>query len=146
MKLVGYTIADWTDRYCFLSRWRGYEAEIQTQVERCIRRYCYSGSFLRYLFRTLEYAGRGIRPLQAYSLDERGHLIATQAELTLSVIIWQPTNCRCGVAQIFSDAAELRAIVSVVETSSFYGRTDNLFIRIAPFELIPQATGPQICM
>jgi hypothetical protein len=27
-------------------------------------------SFLRYLFRTLKYAGRGIRPLVAYSLDE----------------------------------------------------------------------------
>jgi hypothetical protein len=70
MKLIGFAIDDWMDRYWFLSRWRGYEAEIQRQVERCIRRYRYSGSFLRYLFRTLEYAGRGMRPLLAYSLDE----------------------------------------------------------------------------
>lgn len=70
MKLLAFTIDDWIDHYWFLSRWRGYEAEIRTQVERCIRRYRYSGSFLRYLFRTLEYAGRGIRPLMAYSLDE----------------------------------------------------------------------------
>jgi hypothetical protein len=70
LKLLTFTIDDWIDRYWFLSRWRGYEAEIPTQVERCIRRYRYSGSFLRYVFRTLEYAGRGIRPLQAYSLDE----------------------------------------------------------------------------
>ncbi len=70
MKLLVFTIDDWIDRYWFLSRWRGYEAEIRTQVERCIRRYRYSGSFLRYLFRTLDYAGRGIRPLLAYSLDE----------------------------------------------------------------------------
>ncbi len=70
MKLLAFTIDDWIDRYCFLSRWRGYEAEIRTQLERCIRRYRYSGSLLRYLFRTLEYAGRGIRPLVAYSLDE----------------------------------------------------------------------------
>jgi hypothetical protein len=70
MNLLAFTIEDWIDRYWLLSRWRGYEAEIRTQVERCIRRYRYSGSFLRYLFRTLEYAGRGIRPLQAYSLDE----------------------------------------------------------------------------
>jgi hypothetical protein len=70
MKLIGFTIDDWMDRYWFLSCWRGYEPEIRTQVERCIRRYRYSGSFLRYLFRTLEYAGRGIRPLVAYSLDE----------------------------------------------------------------------------
>jgi hypothetical protein len=70
MKLLAFTIDDWVDRYWFLSRWRGYEAEIRTQVERCIRGYRYSGSFLRYLFRTLEYAGRGIRQLLAYSLDE----------------------------------------------------------------------------
>jgi hypothetical protein len=70
IKLIGYTIDDWVDRNCFLSCWRGFEAEIQMQVEQCIRRYRYSGSFLRYLFRTLEYAGRGMRPLQAFSLDE----------------------------------------------------------------------------
>ncbi len=71
IKLIDFTIDDWMDRYWFLSRWRGYEAEIQTQVERCIRRYRYSGSFLRYLFRTLEYAGRGIRPILAHPLEER---------------------------------------------------------------------------
>jgi hypothetical protein len=70
IKLLAFTIDDWIDHYWFLSRWRGHEAEIRTQVERCIRRYRYSGSFLRYLFRTLQYAGRGIRPLVAYSLDE----------------------------------------------------------------------------
>jgi hypothetical protein len=70
MKLLAFTIDDWIDRYWLLSRWRGYEAEIGTLVGRCIRRYRYSGSFLRYLFRTLQYAGRGIRPLVAYSLDE----------------------------------------------------------------------------
>jgi hypothetical protein len=70
LRLVGYTIDDWIERDCFLARWRGYEAEIRTHIERCIRRYRYSGSFLRYVSRTLEYSGRGIRPLQAYSLDE----------------------------------------------------------------------------
>ena len=69
-ELIRYTIDDWIDSYRCLSCWRGYEAEIQTQVEGCIRRYRYSGSFLRYVFRTLEYAGRGLRPLQAFSLDE----------------------------------------------------------------------------
>ena len=70
MKLLAFTIDDWIDRYWFLSRWRGYEPEIRTQVEQCIRTYRYSGSFLRYLLRTLEYAGRGIRPILAYPLDE----------------------------------------------------------------------------
>jgi hypothetical protein len=68
--LIGYTIDDWIDRSRCLSCWRGYEAETQTHIEGCIRRYRYSGSFLRYVFRTLAYAGRGLRPLQAYSLDE----------------------------------------------------------------------------
>jgi hypothetical protein len=70
LSLLSFTIDTWLDRYHFLSRWRGYDAEIRMQVEQCIRRYRYSGSFIRYLFRTLEYAGRGIRPLLAYSLEE----------------------------------------------------------------------------
>lgn len=70
LSLLSFTIDDWLDRYCFLSRWRGYDAEIRMQVEQCIRRYRYSGSFIRYLFRTLEYAARGIPPFQTHSLDE----------------------------------------------------------------------------
>jgi hypothetical protein len=70
INLLDFTIDNWIDQYCFLSRWRGYDEEIRVQVEKCIRRYRYSGSFLQYLFRTLEYSGRGIRPLLAYSLDE----------------------------------------------------------------------------
>lgn len=70
MELIQYTINDWIDSYHCLSCWRGYEADIRMQVEGCIRRYRYSGSFLRYVFRTLEYAGRGMQPFQANSLDE----------------------------------------------------------------------------
>jgi hypothetical protein len=70
MKLVGYTIADWLERFYFFSRWQGYEDELRELLERCIRRYRYTGSFATYLFRTLEYAGRGIRPFYAHSLDE----------------------------------------------------------------------------
>lgn len=70
MKLVNYTISDWLEKYYFLNRWQGYEEEIQKQLEGCIRRYRYTGSFLHYVFRTLEYAGRGIRPFYAYSLNE----------------------------------------------------------------------------
>lgn len=58
MELLAFTIDDWIDHYWFLSRWRGYEAEVRTHVERCIRKYRYSGSFLRYLFRTLELRGK----------------------------------------------------------------------------------------
>lgn len=68
--LIRYTIDEWLDRYDCLSRWKGYEDQIRQQLEGCIRRYRYTGSFLRYVFRTLECAGRGIRPLYSYSLDE----------------------------------------------------------------------------
>ncbi|MEK7612112.1 MAG: hypothetical protein AAB407_02110 [Patescibacteria group bacterium] len=70
LKLINYTIDEWLERYYFLSRWRGYDEEIQEKLKGCIRRYRYTGSFLNYVFRTLEYAGRGIRPFYAYSLDE----------------------------------------------------------------------------
>jgi len=53
-----------------LSRWSGYEDEIREQIEGCIRRYRYTGSFPHYVFKTFEYAGRGIRPFYAFSLDE----------------------------------------------------------------------------
>jgi hypothetical protein len=39
-------------------------------IEGCVRCYRYSGSFIGYLFKTLEYAGRGLRPIVAYSLDD----------------------------------------------------------------------------
>lgn len=70
MKLITYTLNDWFERFYFLTRWQGYEEEVKQQLEGCIRRYRYTGSFLNYVFRTLEYAGRGIRPFYAYSLDK----------------------------------------------------------------------------
>jgi hypothetical protein len=70
MKLVRYTIDDWIGRYRFMSRWDGYDEKIHECLERCIRRYRYSGSFLKYVFRTLQYAGRGLRPLYAFSLHD----------------------------------------------------------------------------
>jgi hypothetical protein len=70
MELIGYTIEPWIEHHEFLARWRGYEEELRRQVEGCILRYRYAGSFIRNLFKTLEYAARGIRPLIAYALDE----------------------------------------------------------------------------
>jgi hypothetical protein len=68
--LFRYTIDEWLDSYCYMSRWRGRDDEIREHLEGCIRRYRYTGSFFRYVFRTLEYAGRGIRPFHACSLDD----------------------------------------------------------------------------
>jgi len=70
VEFTRYTIDGWLDSYCFMSRWKGHDDELREQLEGCIRRYRYSGSFFRYVFRTLEYAGRRIRPFYACSLDD----------------------------------------------------------------------------
>jgi hypothetical protein len=70
IKLVRFTIDEWIEHNPKISRWKGYEYLIQKRIEDCIRRYRYSGSFMGYLFRTLEYAGRGLKPLIAYSLED----------------------------------------------------------------------------
>lgn len=70
VKLIRYTIDDWICRYRFMSRWDGYDDKIQECLERCIRRYRYSGSFLNYVFRSLQYAGRGLKPLCSFSLHD----------------------------------------------------------------------------
>ena len=68
-KLVGYTIEDWIERYNFMSRWQGYDEKIQNHLEACIRRYRYTGSFIQYVFRTLQYAGRGLPSLYVYNVE-----------------------------------------------------------------------------
>jgi hypothetical protein len=67
IKLVRFTVDDWIERHPRISAWNGYESLIQMRIEGCIRCYRYSGSFLGYLFKTLEYAGRGLSPTVAYS-------------------------------------------------------------------------------
>lgn len=67
--LVRFTVETWIERHETIARWSGHEQEIREQIEGCIRRYRYTGSFLTYLFRTLEYAGRGIAPSFSYPLD-----------------------------------------------------------------------------
>lgn len=68
-ELVKFTIDSWIERHETIARWCGHEAELHSQLTACIRRYRYTGSFLTYLFRTLEYAGRGLMPARMYSLD-----------------------------------------------------------------------------
>jgi hypothetical protein len=70
IKLVRFTIDEWIESNPKIFSWKGYEPLIQKRIESCIHRYRYSGSFLGYLFRTLEYEGRGLRPITAYSLDD----------------------------------------------------------------------------
>ncbi len=68
--LLTYTVDDWIDRYYYLKKWKGYTDDVEDKIKGCIRCYRYTGSFLGYLYKTLEYSGRGIVPVQKYSLDD----------------------------------------------------------------------------
>jgi hypothetical protein len=68
MKLVRFTIDDWIECHPLLSCWEGHESLIEKRIEVCIRCYRYSGTFIGYLLKTLEYAGRGL--VRTYSMDE----------------------------------------------------------------------------
>lgn len=69
IKWVTFITNDWIDKYPQIWRWQGYEDEIEGKILGCIRCYRYTGSFLGYLFKTLEYSVKGKPPL--YSLDDK---------------------------------------------------------------------------
>ena len=73
IKLLRFTIDEWIEHCPKIARWKGYEYLIKKRIEGCIRCYRYSGSFIGYLFKTLEYAGRGLRPIVVYSLDDSSY-------------------------------------------------------------------------
>jgi len=70
MKFVGYTVDEWIEQSSCLYRWKRYDVEVKKLIEGCILRYRYTGSFLNYVYRTLEYAARGVQPSYVYSLDK----------------------------------------------------------------------------
>jgi hypothetical protein len=63
VKWITYITDDWIDRYPQMYRWRGYADEVDGHIKGCVRRYRYTGSFLGYLFKTLEYSVRSKPPL-----------------------------------------------------------------------------------
>ncbi|MCF7815765.1 MAG: hypothetical protein K9M10_03545 [Candidatus Pacebacteria bacterium] len=70
-ELLVFVVNDWIDRYYYLQKWKGYSDDIEDKIARCIRCYRYTESFLGYLYKTLEYSGRGIVPIQKFSLDDK---------------------------------------------------------------------------
>lgn len=64
---IRYTVDDWIEKYYVLQRWNGFGEILEEEIAACIRRYRFTGTFLGYVFKTLEYRGRGLAPL--YSLD-----------------------------------------------------------------------------
>lgn len=69
VKWITFITDDWIDRYPQMYRWKGYTDEVEDKIKSCIRLYRYTGSFLGYLFKTLEYSARG-KPL-LFSLDDK---------------------------------------------------------------------------
>jgi hypothetical protein len=69
-RLLRFTIDEWIERHPGIARWRGYEYLIQQRIECCVRCYRYSGSFMGYLYKTLAYAGRGLKPILVHTFDD----------------------------------------------------------------------------
>ncbi len=70
VKLLRYTVDLWVEFCPVLWKWKGYSDDIDDKIIGCIRCYRFTGTFTGYLFKTLQYAGRGLRKLQVYSLDD----------------------------------------------------------------------------
>lgn len=68
--LYVFILNKWLEEGRSLRRWRGYEDESVELLERCIFRYRYSGTFIGYLYRTLQLSALALEPLEAYSLDD----------------------------------------------------------------------------
>jgi hypothetical protein len=87
VKWITYITDDWIDRYPQMYRWRGYADEVDGHIKGCVRRYRYTGSFLGYLFKTLEYSVRGKPPL--VSLNDNIFGNKTREEYTKVEEDWQ---------------------------------------------------------
>ncbi|MEK7464081.1 MAG: hypothetical protein AAB610_03110 [Patescibacteria group bacterium] len=70
IKWLKFIVDEWIDRRWQIYRWKGYTDELEERMRGCIRLYKYTGTFLGYLFKTLEYSARGMAPLVKYSLDD----------------------------------------------------------------------------
>lgn len=60
----------WVEFDKSMFNWKGYNDLIDSHINACIRRFRYAGSFVGYLYRTLEYSGRGLTPLEKFSFDK----------------------------------------------------------------------------
>ncbi len=65
-----FMLNKWIEESKSLRRWRGYENEMFDLLEGCIFRYRYSGTFIGFLYRTLQLSALALEPLEAFSLDD----------------------------------------------------------------------------
>lgn len=67
--LLRYSADYWVEFDRSFFNWRGYNDLIDTRISACIKRFRYAGSFIGYFYKTLECSGRGLIPLEKFSLD-----------------------------------------------------------------------------
>jgi hypothetical protein len=70
LALLNDLVDQWIEYHPRFSRWKCDRELLQRTIVRCIHRYRYTGSFVRYLFRSLEYGNRRLRTVEILSLDE----------------------------------------------------------------------------
>lgn len=68
--LLRYLVDYWIEFDKSFLNWKGYNDLVDNHIDACIRRFRYAGSFVGYLYRTLEFSGRGLTPLEKFSLDD----------------------------------------------------------------------------
>ncbi len=56
MEYMQFMAEDWIDTYPPLWRWKWYSHELSQKIEGCIQRYRYTGTFVGYVYKTLEYS------------------------------------------------------------------------------------------
>lgn len=66
VKWLRYTADDWIDKYPCMSRWRVYPGAIDERISRCIILYRYTGTFLGYMYKTLEYSAKALPPVCSF--------------------------------------------------------------------------------
>jgi len=62
VKWLRYIADEWIDTYPLMYRWKTYPGAVDERIARCITLYRYTGSFLGYLYKTLEYSARALPP------------------------------------------------------------------------------------
>ena len=78
--LLKQIVQQWIEYCPRFYRWQGHSDELEPRILACIRCYRFTGSFIGYLFKSLELSAKGLSVFQAYSLDS--YILGT----TLSMI------------------------------------------------------------
>jgi hypothetical protein len=66
-----FIITEWSENSSHVAKWKGYTDDIEKRIQGCIRCYRYTGTFVGYVYKTLVYAARWLRPLYVCSLNDK---------------------------------------------------------------------------